>query len=441
MDDEGRTLPNDEGAEKSYVSNILQSETCLDDAIEDGAQRWIFDEGLQAVIAACFELREHSEPVDITTVASKMLEHKTLEKFGPALLADIIGQSPTIAHQNHYGQVVRGNWLKRTVICTLEKQIDAAYDESTLGDLLIDGVETDVLAIREECEMKDGSLESSKDVVMSLVDNIEAAQIRGGGLAGFPTGLVGLDEMTSGFQPGNLVLIPARPSQGKTALLVSLLSGLIDTEVPCAMFTLEMQSKEIMRRFICLKTGVAYKKLLEGGLSQVELANIMRASGEMADASFILDDTPALTLGQFRSRCRRLARQGVKVIGVDYIQLMRNYTKRSKENRQVEIADISAGIKSTLKECEMTGLVLAQLNRDVDKTARKPRLSDIRESGALEQDCDICACIYRPHKDSEDYIDENVEPCELILLKNRNGPTGSIKMNFDKNRMRFKQDH
>ncbi len=438
MTNEEKVTPHDQDTEKAYVSNCLQHLACLDDAIELGAEKWVFDDGNKAILDAAFSLRDQNEPVDVTSVGSKMVEQGTAEKWLPELVT-VFGHSATMAHHSHYGKVIRGQWVKRQIIKTLETNLESAYEDETVGDDLINEVETEVLSIRETCEMKDGSLVSGKDAVMKLLENIEKAQVGGGGLAGHPTGIVQLDAMTSGFQGGNLVLLPARPSTGKTACLITILMGLLEIDVPCACFTLEMQTKEIMRRMICMGTGIEYRKLLEGGLSQTDLANIMRVSGNIADASFIIDDTPALGLNQFRTRCRRLARNGVKVVGVDYVQLMRHYTKRSRDNRQVEIADISAGVKSTLKECNMTGIILAQLNRDVEKTARKPRLSDIRESGALEQDADIVMCIYRPNRESEDYIDLNEEPCSFEILKNRNGPTGSIPMTFHKKSMRFRE--
>src|SRR5437660_8835670 len=286
-----------------------------------------------------------------------------------------------------------------------------------------------------------------KELVHSAISTIESFHQRQGMLTGVGTGFVDLDKMTSGLHGGEMIVVAARPSMGKTSLAMNIAEHVaIDEKLPVGVFSLEMTSESLVLRMLCSRSRVNLRNVRDGFLAERDFPKLTGAAGKLANAGLFIDDSSGLSILQLRAKARRLSQQfGIKLFIVDYLQLLHS-TARRAENRQQEIADISGGIKALAKELKVPVIVLSQLNRDFEKDkSRKPNMADLRESGAIEQDADLVGLLYKAdpqdptkRKDSEDdAVDTDVVPVNLLIAKQRNGPTGDVHLVFQRSLTRF----
>src|SRR5262249_54414619 len=274
------------------------------------------------------------------------------------------------------------------------------------------------------------------------INQIEDFHQRQGMLTGVGTGFTDLDKMTSGLHPGEMIVIAARPSMGKTSLAMNIAEhAAVDLKLPVGVFSLEMTAESLVLRMLCSRSRVNLRNIRDGFLAERDFPKLTGAAGKLANAPLFIDDSSGLSILQLRAKARRMSQQfGIKLFVIDYLQLL-NSTSRRAENRQQEIADISNGIKALAKELNVPVIVLSQLNRELEKDKnRKPRLSDLRESGAIEQDADLVALLYKPNSGDEDdgaSQEQDANPVNLFIAKQRNGPTGDVPLTFLKGYTRF----
>mgnify|MGYP006298645927 CR=1 FL=1 len=326
-----------------------------------------------------------------------------------------------------------------------EIQKNAYHLPQEVADVL-DRAEADVLAVRDK--KGGGEARDVKSVLLNVMDMIDEAHANQGQLTGLGTGVMDLDDLTGGFRPGQFIVLAARPSQGKTTLGLNMLLNICDVQrQPAALFSMEMPAEQIVANMLCMKNRLDTKRFRTGNLEENEWARLESSIQDMEDMPLYIDDTPALRVLDFRARARRLVRRyGVKFIVVDYLQLMR--AERRTENRAVEVAMISSGIKALAREAEVPVMAIAQLNRRVEQENRYPRMSDLRESGAIEQDADAILLLHRPTDPAAQEEDGDGPPmggeaprdgslADLLLAKQRNGPTGMARLVFFGQYLRF----
>jgi replicative DNA helicase len=312
-------------------------------------------------------------------------------------------------------------------------------------DGLLDEVERDVLQIAEERVSLGTKRRSIKDLVHKAINTIEDYHTRAGMLTGLGTGFPDLDKMTSGLHGGEMIVIAARPSMGKTSLAMNIAEHVaIDEKQPVGVFSLEMTAESLVLRMLCSRSRVNLRNIRDGFLAERDFPKLTGAAGKLANAPLFIDDSAGLSILQLRAKARRMYQQhGIKLFVIDYLQLL-NASSQKIENRQQEIAQISNGIKALAKELDVPVIVLAQLNRELEKDKnRKPRLSDLRESGAIEQDADLVGLLYKPGSEDkaadEEEAQQEVEalPVNLLIAKQRNGPTGDVHLTFLKSYTRY----
>jgi replicative DNA helicase len=289
-----------------------------------------------------------------------------------------------------------------------------------------------------------GAIEPVKSLVNKAITQVENYFNRQGELGGLATGFTDLDRMTDGMHGGEMIVIAARPSMGKTSLAMNIAESVVlNQRLPVGVFSLEMTAESLVLRMLCSNARVNLRNIREGFMSESDFPKLTSAAGKMSSAPLYIDDTPALSILQLRTRARRMWQQyGVKLFVIDYLQLLNSTSRRAQENRQQEIAEISSGLKALAKELSVPVIVLAQLNRELEKDKnRKPRMSDLRESGSIEQDADLVGLLYKPSNDDEDAppLEDSGDgiPVNLLVAKQRNGPTGDVHLTFLKSYTRF----
>src|SRR5947207_8852177 len=385
---------------------------------------------------------DHKEAIDLLTVQQRLKDHNQLEAVGGlAYLSSLPDAVPSAANLSFYTDIVREKHLLRRMIQTCTSVVGRVYEHEGEVDALLDEVERDVLRISEE--RVEASTRTIKDLVKRAITTIEEFHQRQGMLTGLSSGFADLDKMTSGFHGGEMIVIAARPSMGKTSLAMNIAEHVaVGERLPVGVFSLEMTSESLVLRMLCSRSRVNLRSIRSGFLVERDFPKITNAAGQLAGAPLYIDDTSGLSILQLRAKARRMAQQyGIKLFVIDYLQLLHS-TARRAENRQQEIADISSGVKSLAKELKVPVIVLSQLNRELEKDKnRKPRLSDLRESGSIEQDADLVALLYKPSSNDEEENsaapEEESLPVNLLIAKQRNGPTGDVNLTFLKPYTRF----
>jgi replicative DNA helicase len=350
---------------------------------------------------------------------------------------------PSAANISYYTEIVYEKYLLRKMIHTCSDVVARVYDYEGEVDALMDEVERDILKISEA--RVQGENDKIKDLVKKAINTIEEYHQRQGMLTGVPTGFTDLDRMTSGLHGGEMIVIAARPSMGKTSLAMNIAEHVsIDQKLPVGVFSLEMTSESLVLRMLCSRSRVNMRNVRDGFLAERDFPKLTSSAGKLSNAPLFIDDSSGLSILQLRAKARRMHQQhGVKLFVIDYLQLLHS-TARRAENRQQEIADISSGIKALAKELDVPIIVLAQLNREMEKDkSRKPRMSDLRESGAIEQDADLIGLLYKPASGDDDDNPTNAGeteeavPVNLLIAKQRNGPTGDVNLTFLRSFTRF----
>ena len=372
----------------------------------------------------------------------RLKDKQLLEQVGGiAYLSQLAGRGAERGEPYYYLDIVREKYLLRKMIQTCTEVVGRVYDYEGEVDALLDEVERDVLRISESRAQSDAL--TTKDLVNKAIGTIENFFSRKGTLTGLGTGFADLDRMTDGLHGSEMIVIAARPSMGKTSLAMNIVEHVVlEQQLPVAVFSLEMSAEALVLRMMCSIARVNLRSIREGFMSESDFPKLTSAAGRLANAPLFIDDSAGLSILQLRARARRLHQMhGVKLFVVDYLQLLHSTARRSQENRQQEISDISSGIKALAKELKVPVLVLSQLNRELERDkSRKPRLSDLRESGAIEQDADLVGLLYKPSAGEDD--DGNMEeadglPVNLLIAKQRNGPTGDVNLTFLKSYTRF----
>ena len=442
-----RLPPHDLDMEQGVLGcQLLSPNDCVGEVIEklkDMGVEAHYDLRHQTIQAELFEMYDARVPIDVITLQQRLKDKQLLEQIGGiAYLAQLQDAVPSAANLSYYLDIVREKYLLRKMITTCTDVVGRVYDYEGEVDALMDEVERDVLRISES--RAQSNMVTTKELVGKAIGTIENYFSRKGVLNGLSTGFADLDRMTDGLHGSEMIVIAARPSMGKTSIAMNVVEHVVlEQKLPVAVFSLEMSAEALVLRMLCSIARVNSRSIREGFMSETDFPKLTNAAGRLANAPLFVDDSAALSILQLRARARRMYQQhGIKLFVVDYLQLLRSTARRAQENRQQEISDISSGIKALAKELKVPVLVLSQLNRELERDkSRKPRLSDLRESGAIEQDADVVGLLYKPNagEDEEASFGEEADgvPVNLLIAKQRNGPTGDVNLTFLKPYTRF----
>lgn len=382
--------------------------------------------------------------LDIVVLTTELSDRGKLESVGgPKVLAEILDDVPSTALFEDYAGFLKEKFVLRRVIQDCTGCITEAYDNPENAIDFLDTVEKRVFRIRDEADQQKG-IEEMRSHVFKVIQSIEQMYSGEGGTSGLNTGFKDFDDMTNGLHGGEMIVIAARPSMGKTSFVMNIVEKIAierkEDPVPVAIFSLEMSCESLVQRVLCSRAKVQMQKLRGGFLSKQDFPKLMAAAGQLAEAPIWIDDTPGLSIGELQAKARRLKQQhDIKLIAIDYLQLLKSPDTSARDGREKEVAEISGGIKGIAKELDIPVIVLAQLNRQPDSRGGKPKMSDLRESGSIEQDADLVGLLMRPevYADDEDEREEQSGEAELIIAKQRNGPTGDVPLTFHKEFMRF----
>ncbi len=434
MSDPHMALPSNIDAERGLLGSMLLSADVIDSLPNMEASAFHLPVH-QLIFETLQDMRAKLKPIDLITVSSE-LRKRDLDGIENIdfILTDLLVFVPSAANWDHYAEIVQEEHIKRKIISGCLSMDRLARGYKGTADELLNEVEQTVMGMRGSGKTDD-ALKPVKKFVDEAVNSLEAVFKNRGKPIGLTTGFVDLDRMTGGLKPTLLYVVAGRPSMGKTVLAVQVATHNALAGVPVALYSLEMSGAELAERMIGTQSSINLQRWRDGFLEKSDLPRIAISSNEIAKSSLWIDETPSLTIMDLRARARRaVTKRGAKLIVIDYMQLMRAPSKKADFSRAAEVADISMGLKAMAKELRVPVIVCAQLNREND--GKRPALSNLRESGQIEQDADVAILIHRPFKDKEqsdeDRADfaQNGEPAEAILAKQRNGPIGTIDLRF-----------
>ena len=431
-----RTPPQNIEAEQAVIGAIFLEPEALVTASERLTSEDFYRAAHQRIYSVMIQLAEKGEPVDLITVTAELQDKKWLEEIGGvSYLSDLASSVPTAANVEYYSRIVEEKSLLRRLIRVATNIAAEGYAEEDEVDAILNEAEKTILEVSHK--KNTSAFISIKDVLVEAYDNIEKLQNRTGDITGIPTGFSELDRMTAGFQRNDLIIVAARPSVGKTAFALNIAQNVATkTDENVAIFSLEMGASQLVMRMICAEGNLDAQRLRTGSLQEEDWTKLTMAMGSLSKAGIYVDDTPGIRVNDIRAKCRRLSQEkGLGMILIDYLQLIRG-DGRSGENRQQEVSEISRSLKALARELEVPVIALSQLSRGVEsRQDKRPMMSDIRESGSIEQDADIVAFLYR-----DDYYDkesENKDIIEIIIAKQRNGPVGTVELAFVKEYNKF----
>lgn len=425
-----RIPPQNIEAEESLLSAILIDNSTLLDIVEILSPEDFYRSAHRTIFNSIIDLFEKNEPVDLVTLSNNLKENNQLEEIGgAAYLANLIDTVPLAVNAQHYARIIYEKSCLRQLIERANAITQRCFEDG--GELtdVVDFAESSIFEISEN-----KTRQSFYPISNIIVSNIEALEEKQGNkslVTGVPTDFRDLDRLTSGFQNSDLVILAARPSMGKTALALNLArNATINHNVPVAIFSLEMSKEQLSLRMLCAEARVDSSRLRSGFFSMEDWTNITEAAGVLSEAPIFIDDSPVISATEIRAKARRLKMdKNIGLIIIDYLQLMRS--SRPSERRDLEISDISRSLKALAKELNLPVIALSQLNRMLEqRNDKRPKLSDLRESGALEQDADVVAFIYRDEVYNKDENNPHKGTAEIILAKQRNGPTGTAVLSF-----------
>jgi replicative DNA helicase len=430
-------LPPQSGEmERGVLGAILLESDALVRVLEVLDERDFYQDAHRWIFRTMIELFEENTPIDLLTVAERLRKKDQLEAVGGAsYLTELVEMVPTAANAWHHARIVRDKAVLRGLIQTATGIVEESYEDTEDVDTLLDRAEQSIFEISQR--KSTAGFVNINAVLKDSFKHIEQLYERKELITGVPTGFTRLDSLTAGFQPADLIIIAGRPSMGKTALGLNIAQHVgISVRRPVAIFSLEMAKEQLVTRMLCGEARIDSSKLRTGFLSREDWPRLTRAAGALSEASIFIDDAPAQSSLDIRAKARRLRAElgDLALIIVDYLQLMRGRAR--VENRQQEISEITRALKALAKELHVPVIALSQLSRAVEqRKPPRPQLSDLRESGAIEQDADVVAMIYR-----DDVYDEESEHkgiAEIIIGKQRNGPTGVVKLHFHGEYTRF----
>jgi len=433
--------PHSEDAEIAVLGAMMLDSAASSTAIEILEPDSFYNEIHKELFATMSGMFEKNIPVDIVSLTEELIKRKKLDFVnGTYYLTEINRRTATSANVEFHARIVQEKFLKRLLISTTSKIVERCFDDSTDALQEIDLAESDIFKIGER--RFSGSyvdINTLSKHTMTIVEKLVGKDKDS--LTGVPSGIRDLDKLTGGFQNSDLIIIAARPSMGKTALALSVARNVaVEYNLPVALFSIEMSDTQLVIRLFSAEAQISSQKIRTGMLSEKELSSIPKKIGKLAASPMFIDDSPALSITEFRAKCRRLKKEkDIRLVIIDYLQLI---SPPKAESREREISMISGSLKQIAKELDIPVVALAQLNRKVeDRPNKRPMLSDLRESGSVEQDADVVMFVYRPEfygiKTWEDnqYPTENT--AEIIIGKQRNGPTGKVRCVFQKDFARF----
>ena len=434
-----RTLPHNLEAERSVLGAILLHNDAFNLAAEVVDSHDFYRDAHRRIFDKMVKLVERSHAIDLVTLNEELGRAGELDEVGgPAYIASLVDGVPRSANVAYYAKIIKEKATLRHLISSANKILTNAYEAEEDADVILDQAEHAIFAIADD-KVRDGFV-SLRDLAQSSLDTIEKLHARRELITAVPTGFTDLDEMTSGLQPSDLVIIAARPSIGKTSLVLNVAQHVgTKTDMSVGVFSLEMSKEQLFLRLLTGEARIDAHRLRGGFLGERDWGRLSQAIGTLSEAKIFIDDTPSIGVLEMRAKCRRLAvEHGLHLVIVDYVQLMQS--RGRFENRTLELASISRSLKGLAKELRVPIVLLSQLSRAPEsRSDHRPQLSDLRESGALEQDADVVIFIYREdlYADKSQPASENEGVAELIIGKQRNGPTGVVKLAFLREFTRF----
>jgi replicative DNA helicase len=431
-----RLPPQNVDAEQAVLGAIFLEPTALTLASEILIPEDFYRAAHQKIFTVMLKLNDQGKAVDLITVTEELAASKLIEDTGGvSYLSELAASVPTAANIEYYARIVEEKSLLRRLIRTATGIAQDGYNREDDVTALLSEAEKSILEVAQRKNA--GAFHVIKDVLVRTYDNIELLNNRKGDITGIATGFAELDRMTAGFQRNDLIIVGARPSVGKTAFALNIAQNVATkTAENVAIFSLEMGAEQLVMRMLCAEGNINAQNLRTGSLTDEDWGKLTMAMGSLSNAGIFIDDTPGVRIGDIRSKCRRLKQEhGLGMILIDYLQLIQG-DGRSGENRQQEVSEISRSLKQLARELQVPVIALSQLSRGVEQRQdKRPMMSDIRESGSIEQDADIVAFLYR-----DDYYDkesENKNIIEIIIAKQRNGPVGTVQLAFVKEYNKF----
>jgi len=424
-----RIPPHSSEAEQSVVGALLLDKDAIISVAEFLEPGHFYDEKNAIIYESCVELFEERTPIDVLTVAEKLKKKKVSKEVGGAsYLAKLANTVPTAAHVEHYGKIVKDQATKRSLMTAASRLVDLSLDEGLAAEELLDKAESEVFSLTRQ-HMAQAFI-PVREALAESFDRLDELHKQSEGLRGVPSGFKDIDDTLAGMQRSNLLILAARPGVGKTSLALNIARYVaVELKRPVGFFSLEMSREELVDRLLVAQADIDAWRLKTGKLSEDDFTKLSNAMGELAEAPLYIDDTPALSILEMRTKARRLqVDHGIDLLVIDYLQLARS---RNLENRVQEVSEISQGLKNLARELKIPVLALSQLSRAVEQRGiKRPQLADLRDSGSIEQDADVVMFLWR-----ED--DEKVENIGLEIAKHRNGPLRSIQLFFRGDRISF----
>ena len=431
-----RVMPHSIEAEQSVIGAMLMDAEAIEIASEMLKEEDFYARQYGVLFSAILQMHQKGEAVDPVTLQTRLRE-KNLppEIYSSTMILDLIDLVPTSANIKSYAGIVSEKSLLRKMIRANEEIAGACYNQKEELEEIMNQAEKKIFEISQR---RDSSgFVPIRQIVLNAIEKIEYASHIKGNVTGLSTGFTDLDNRTAGFQNSDLILIAARPSMGKTALVLNIAQHMVLKENRCAaIFSLEMSKEQLTNRLFSMESHVDAQKIRTGELTEAEWADLIESAGNIGESKLIIDDTPAITVQEMRSKCRKYKMEfGLEMVIIDYLQLMSG-SGRSGESRQQEISDISRSLKALARELNVPVVALSQLSRAVEsRPNHRPMLSDLRESGAIEQDADVVMFIYR-----DDYYNPDSEKkgvAEIIIAKQRNGPIGTVELSWQPSLTKF----
>jgi replicative DNA helicase len=430
-----RALPNSQDAEMAVLGAVLLSPNEAGPEVRDRlSEEHFYYSPHKVIFREIAALQDTLQAVDLITLTQRLRDKEQLEEIGgPAYLSDLISRVPTVANIEYYIEIVFEKYLLRQLIEAAHEVIYNSFEKQEDVKAWVDEVEQEIFRIT--AEKSTDIISPAKPLVMDAMASIEKMYEKRGEVMGLATGFRELDRLTSGLQDGTMFIIAARPSMGKTALAMNIVEHVaVDRNIPAGVFSLEMSGQELIIRMLCSRARVNLRSLHGGFPSERDHHQLAAVASQLMKAPIYIDGSAALTVNQVRARARRMKQQyKIRLLVIDYMQLMRAPSRRAESSRQAEVADISAGIKALAKELSIPIIVVSQLNRQPEsRDEGKPRLADLRESGAIEQDADVVGLLLRPevYEDDKEAREKVKGEASLIIAKQRNGPTGDVDLTF-----------
>ncbi|MBF8249401.1 MAG: replicative helicase, replicative helicase [Candidatus Levybacteria bacterium] len=423
--------PNNEEAEQSVLGAILIDKDAIATVSSIIASADFYNPVNGMIFGSMLALYEKGKPIDILTLRAAIKKNKNFKEFEPSYLTELINVVPTAANIEHYAIIIKDVATKRALIQAGSQIAEMGFGDDKEIDAILDRAESQIFAISQKSSLR--SFIPLKEALAESFDRIDELHKKGAGLRGIKTGFVDLDNTLSGMQQSNLLILAARPGQGKTAMIVNIAqhAAVVD-KTPVAIFSLEMSQEELVDRLLVGQADVDAWRIKTGKLSESDFTKLSNAMGELADAPIFIDDTPGISISEMRTKARRLQlEQNIQLFIVDYLQLVN--PGRRYDNRVQEVSIVSQSLKNLARELKVPVLAVSQLSRAVEQRGeKKPQLADLRESGAIEQDADVVMFLYRP--DAE--ITPTIQT-KLLIAKHRNGPMGEVDLIFRGDRIKF----